>query len=248
MYCDLALETAEGEDTTKSEDTKIVTELPRISSPVIVKLNETVDSIKIGWNAVEGVVNNSSWTIAPDAYEYLVTLTSGKDSDAKLISTCAIDSSTTFCDFYQDIFQNGYHDYYFDVKVIPTDAWDACYNESAVAESGELSFTDGDDPAEFLVTVGGVSPYRTVVAVDVYDTGSGIKAYAFSTEENISYDDPAWNSINLTRNEHADLVFTPAAAGAYYAYVRDAFGNVRRSENFINISVVHLEKYFEERK
>lgn len=60
--------------------------------------------------------------------------------------------------------------------------------------------------------------------VTASDTGSGVSQYAFSTSEDVL--ESGWVNENS---------YIPEGEGAYYAFVKDAFGNTAKSENTVNV-------------
>jgi len=66
------------------------------------------------------------------------------------------------------------------------------------------------------------------------DTVSGITAYQYSKEENVSLESEGWNTIETTTNSFTAPEYTITENGTYYFYVQDALGNLAKKEIHIS--------------
>ena len=76
----------------------------------------------------------------------------------------------------------------------------------------------------------GVKKVQGLLTGKAIDTGSGIIAYQFSTDAKLTASSSGWTSITNTKSEITQTKIIDSIDEPYYFYVKDASGNVTRSE------------------
>ncbi len=103
----------------------------------------------------------------------------------------------------------------------------------------KISITDNVAP---VITEFSYSTDDQTIALKATDLGAGVNAYALSVENS----DPDW--ISVTSDDIGNGIsvnYTELEAGTYYLYVKDASGNVVRSDKAINVTKLTINDHYE---
>ncbi len=76
----------------------------------------------------------------------------------------------------------------------------------------------------------GVKKVQGLLTGKAIDTGTGINAYQFSTDAQLTASSSGWTTITSTKSEITQTQIIDSIDDPYYFYVKDASGNVTRSE------------------